>query len=160
MNWEYRPKIASLREANQLTQLELAQIVGVTETTIANWEKGRSGTEWIDRLIRLCAALKCTPEDLLTYIPQVGDEGAFSAIVRLIEEGRQQRSQASSEWSQDLSSESIEQIVEEGGKFSDIVKLIEAGHQAQAKRSVLHAIPAPIKGAAKNRADKRGVSKL
>jgi len=160
MNWEYRPKIASLREAKQLTQLELAQIVGVTETTIANWEKGRSGTEWIDRLIRLCAALECTPEDLLTYIPQVEDEGAFSEMVRLIEEGNQEHSHSSSEWPQDLSTESIEQIVEEGGKFSDIVKLIEAGHQAQAKRSVLYAIPTPVKGSAKNKAAKRGVSKL
>lgn len=158
MNWEHRPKIASLREAKQLTQLELAQIVGVTETTIANWEKGRSGTEWMDRLIRLCAALECDLEDLLTYIPQVEDEGAFSEMVRLIEEGHQRQGQASSDWSQDLSTKAIEHIAVEGGKFSDIVKLIEAGQQAQAKRSVWHAIPAPAKVPAKNKAGKRGAS--
>lgn len=159
MNWEYRPKIASLREAKKLTQLELAQIVGVTETTIANWEKGRSGTEWLDRLIRLCAALECTPEDLLSYIPQTQDEGAFSEMVRLIEEGNQRQRQSSSDGSQDLSPEAIDQISTEGGKFSDIVKLIEAGHQAQAQRSIWHAIPAPAKGSSKNKAGIRGVFK-
>jgi transcriptional regulator with XRE-family HTH domain len=159
MSWEYRPKIASLREAKQLTQLELAQLVGVTETTIANWEKGRSGIEWLDRLIRLCAALECAPEDLLSYIPQPKDEGTFSEMVRLIEEGHQRKWQSSSDGAQDLSSEAIEKIAEEGGKFSDIVKLIEAGQQAQTRRSVLHAIPSPGKGSAKDKPGRRGASK-
>ncbi|MBE9042449.1 helix-turn-helix transcriptional regulator [Oscillatoriales cyanobacterium LEGE 11467] len=62
-------KISQLREQAELTQLELSQLVGVTETTIANWEKGRSGLEWIERLIRLCNALDCQPQDLIEYIP-------------------------------------------------------------------------------------------
>lgn len=58
-------RIAELRRSHGLTQLELAQQVQVTETTIANWEKGRSGAEWILKVIALCKILDCQPEDLI-----------------------------------------------------------------------------------------------
>ncbi len=58
-------KIAELRDKVGLTQRELALQVGVTETTIANWERGRSGLDWIERLIRLCDALDCDLTDLI-----------------------------------------------------------------------------------------------
>lgn len=61
-------KIAELRQKSGLTQRELAMMVGVTETTIRNYEKGRSILEWIERIIRLCKALDCQPEDLINYI--------------------------------------------------------------------------------------------
>jgi transcriptional regulator with XRE-family HTH domain len=60
-------KIAELRDQAGLTQRELALLLGVTETTVANWERGRSGLEWIDRVIRLCKALNCNLEDLIEY---------------------------------------------------------------------------------------------
>ncbi|MCU0569243.1 MAG: helix-turn-helix domain-containing protein [Oculatellaceae cyanobacterium Prado106] len=60
-------KIAGLRERAGLTQRELSQVIGVTETTIANWERGRSGLEWIDRLIKLCKTLDCELTDLIDY---------------------------------------------------------------------------------------------
>jgi transcriptional regulator with XRE-family HTH domain/mannose-6-phosphate isomerase-like protein (cupin superfamily) len=55
--------IARLREKAGLTQAELAQLVGVSENTIANWEKG-GATKWIDNLNRLCSTLKCNLADL------------------------------------------------------------------------------------------------
>ncbi|MDX2213884.1 MAG: helix-turn-helix transcriptional regulator [Oculatellaceae cyanobacterium bins.114] len=61
------PKLALLREQAGLTQRELAHIVGVTETTIANWERGRSGLDWIERFIKLCDALHCDLHDLVEY---------------------------------------------------------------------------------------------
>lgn len=61
-------KISELRQKSGLTQRELAYIVGVTETTIRNYEKGRSILEWIERIIRLCQALDCKPEDLIGYV--------------------------------------------------------------------------------------------
>jgi transcriptional regulator with XRE-family HTH domain len=60
-----RPRIAELRKAAGMTQLQLSQRVGVTETTIANWERGRGGLDWIVKLIRLCDALGCNLKDLI-----------------------------------------------------------------------------------------------
>ncbi|AGY56642.1 transcriptional regulator [Gloeobacter kilaueensis JS1] len=56
--------VAELRKGANLTQRQLADLVGVTEATIANWETGRSGLEWFVRLDRLCKALRCAPVDL------------------------------------------------------------------------------------------------
>lgn len=58
-------KIATLRDGKGFTQLDLALAVGVTETTIANWEKGRSGLPLILQLIKLCRTLECGLEDLV-----------------------------------------------------------------------------------------------
>ncbi len=65
--------IAKLRKKAGLTQRELADQVGVTETTIRNYEKSRNATEWFERVARLCEALKCSPKDLIVYA-QIGDE--------------------------------------------------------------------------------------
>lgn len=61
--------IADLREQLGMTQRDLANYVGVTESTIANWETGRRGLELFHRLIKLCRALECGPEDLVKYVP-------------------------------------------------------------------------------------------
>lgn len=58
-------RIAQLRERTGLTQLELAQLLEVTESTIANYEKGRSGLEGIERTAKLCKIFNCNPEDLI-----------------------------------------------------------------------------------------------
>lgn len=63
------PNIAQLRDKAGLTQRELSILVGVTENTIQNWERGRSIVVQILRLIRLCDVLECTLEELITYIP-------------------------------------------------------------------------------------------
>ncbi|MBE9139155.1 helix-turn-helix domain-containing protein [Nodosilinea sp. LEGE 07088] len=55
--------ITQMRTKAGLTQTELAQLVGVSENTIANWERG-SASKWIGNLIKLCGALNCTLEDL------------------------------------------------------------------------------------------------
>jgi putative transcriptional regulator len=59
--------IASLRQRVGLTQRQLADLVGVTETTIRNWENNRSGVEWFERVAKLCDSLQCTPNDLFGY---------------------------------------------------------------------------------------------
>jgi transcriptional regulator with XRE-family HTH domain len=69
-----KPRIAFLREKAGLTQLELSRLVGVTESTIQNWESGRTGTEYIERIIRFCKALNCQVEDLIEYISDSPEE--------------------------------------------------------------------------------------
>lgn len=159
MNWEYKPRIANLREEKQLTQLELANQVGVTETTIANWERGRSGVEWLDRLIRLCAALECTPEDLLRYVPKFENERSLSDLIHLIEEGQEVQKHVAVGEQQDLDRAAVESLAEEGGKFSDILKLIEVGQQAQVKQFPLSAPPVLTKGSSIIQAGKKGKAK-
>lgn len=57
-------EIATLRERAGLTQLELADQLGISENTIANWEKG-SASKWIRQLYELCSLLHCSLDDLL-----------------------------------------------------------------------------------------------
>ena len=68
-------RVALLRERAGLTQLELSRLIGVTETTIANWEKGKSGRDWFERVARLCKVLNCTPEDLIKSVTEVQEQG-------------------------------------------------------------------------------------
>lgn len=65
--------VATLRKRLNLTQRELAELVGVTETTIRNWENNRSGIEWFERIAKLCDALQCDPADLFRMV-EVGEE--------------------------------------------------------------------------------------
>lgn len=74
MKQKAKPRIAFLREKAGLTQLELSRLVGVTESTIQNWESGRTGTDHIDRVIKFCKALNCRVEDLVEYISELGEE--------------------------------------------------------------------------------------
>lgn len=67
MKQKPKPRIALLREKAGLTQLELSRLVGVTESTIQNWESGRTGTDHIERIIRFCKALNCQVQDLIEY---------------------------------------------------------------------------------------------
>ncbi|BDM83514.1 hypothetical protein AM10699_63750 (plasmid) [Acaryochloris marina MBIC10699] len=59
--------IKALREDRGLSQSQLARKMQMTETTIRNWEHGRTGVEWFERIARLCEILNCTPNDLFGY---------------------------------------------------------------------------------------------
>jgi transcriptional regulator with XRE-family HTH domain len=91
--------IGELREKAGLTQRELSLLLGVTETTIANWERGRSGLDWIERLIKLCRALDCDLEDLITEEPDGVDkaddtEPTFDELRQMYKAGKLKRSQS------------------------------------------------------------------
>ncbi|MGB3614678.1 MAG: XRE family transcriptional regulator [Elainellaceae cyanobacterium] len=60
---KHNKPITQLREKSGLTQAELAESIGVSENTIANWEKGKA-SKWIRQLHKLCQILNCTLEDL------------------------------------------------------------------------------------------------
>lgn len=61
-------KIKELRERKGLSQRRLAQAIDVTENTIANWENGRTGLDWFERISKLCQSLDCSPNELFAYV--------------------------------------------------------------------------------------------
>ena len=70
-------KVAQLREQAGLTQRELANLVGVAESTIRNLERNRNGIDQIERVVKLCRALNCSAEDLIEY--KSAEEGEVDA---------------------------------------------------------------------------------
>ena len=89
MKQKPKPRIALLRERAGLTQLELSRLVGVTESTVQNWESGRTGTDHIERIVRFCKALNCQVEDLIEDINDslekpVAKPGSLSEIHSLL----------------------------------------------------------------------------
>jgi transcriptional regulator with XRE-family HTH domain len=59
------PRIKELRERKGISQSELARAIGKTETTVRNWEHGRTGMDWVKAVIDMCEALECSPSDLI-----------------------------------------------------------------------------------------------
>ncbi len=57
-------KVADLRKQKNLTQRQLADLVGVDPSTIRNWERDRGGIETFVKLAKLCQVLQCNPTDL------------------------------------------------------------------------------------------------
>lgn len=77
-----KSRIAELREQAELTQAQLAVLVGVTTNTIQNWESGKSGVEQIIKFLKLCTVLNCNLQDLIEDTPNKSVEdvkpGSFS----------------------------------------------------------------------------------
>ena len=67
-------RVGELREKVGLTQFQLAVKIGVTESTVANWEKGRSALKWFERVAKLCRELNCSPDDLVGYVSTTENE--------------------------------------------------------------------------------------
>lgn len=60
-------KVGELRKRAGLTQRQLAIMLDVTESTIANWEKGRNALKWFELVAKLCKVLNCTPDELIGH---------------------------------------------------------------------------------------------
>jgi transcriptional regulator with XRE-family HTH domain len=62
---EFESNLYELRRQNRITQQELADAVGVSTSSIRNWEKGRRGLYWFYVVWRLCVIFQCSPRELL-----------------------------------------------------------------------------------------------
>lgn len=58
------------RKKSDLTQQELAGAVGLSRVMIANLEAGINATS-IEHLLKICAVLKVTPNEILPAVPKV-----------------------------------------------------------------------------------------
>lgn len=63
-----RLKLKQQREAIGMTQVQLAEQIGVRQATISDLERGKSSRLDLDLLDRLCAALDAEPGDLLERV--------------------------------------------------------------------------------------------
>ena len=64
MAYRIGSRIRDFRETRGLTQKELAEIIGVQDAVISNWETGRNRPN-VDVLMKLCSALGTSADDLL-----------------------------------------------------------------------------------------------
>ncbi len=62
-------KIREFREQRDLSQDEVAKILGVNRTAVAKWETGANKPR-IEKLIGLSKLLRCTVDDLLGLKPK------------------------------------------------------------------------------------------
>jgi len=65
---EVAARLASLREMRGLTQAELAKRCGLKTAAIGLFEQARR-RPCLKNLIKLCAGLRCTPNDILLHNP-------------------------------------------------------------------------------------------
>lgn len=64
MAYEIGPRIRKYREAQNLSQKELAKLIGVSNSRVSNWEQGINRPD-VDILAAICEALKVSPTELL-----------------------------------------------------------------------------------------------
>ena len=64
MKYEIGKRIRKYREDRKLSQKDLADMIGVSNSSISNWEKGINRPD-ADMLADLCRALKVSPSELL-----------------------------------------------------------------------------------------------
>ncbi|WP_251178224.1 helix-turn-helix transcriptional regulator [Adlercreutzia agrestimuris] len=78
----FRDNLLHLRSAHNMTQEQLAMLLGVSRQSVAKWESERSYPE-MDKLLKMCDVFSCTLDDLvqgdLTDRPQTPDSTTSSS---------------------------------------------------------------------------------
>lgn len=60
----FRDNLIHLRAANNMTQEQLAVLLGVSRQAVTKWESEKSYPE-MDKLLKLCQIFNCTLDDLV-----------------------------------------------------------------------------------------------
>ena len=77
-------RLMKLRRKEGMTQKEFADRLGVTVTTISNWEKGRRNLNWINTTYEICQILNCDLADLANR----KETPSYEELARLYREGK------------------------------------------------------------------------
>ncbi|MCI8332312.1 MAG: helix-turn-helix transcriptional regulator [Clostridiales bacterium] len=64
MKYEIGNRIRKYREARKLSQKQLAELIGVSNSRVSNWEQGINRPD-ADIIAELCRALQVSPSELL-----------------------------------------------------------------------------------------------
>lgn len=79
-------KIKQKRKSLNLTQLELAEKVGLTESSISRYESGKIATMPTSTIKRICNVLNIEPSELLGLTPQNSFEYDLKDILKEVED--------------------------------------------------------------------------
>ena len=63
----FKENLRFYRKKNDLTQKQIANYLGIAESSYANYEQGRGGELKISYLLKLCELYLVTPDELLGY---------------------------------------------------------------------------------------------
>ena len=66
MVYKIGSRIRMFREARELTQKKLAELIGVSKARLSNWEHGVNRPD-VDFLARICDALCVSPSEMLDF---------------------------------------------------------------------------------------------
>lgn len=69
----YVSKVAELRKQKNLTQRQLADLIGVDPSTVRNWERDRGGVDTFAKIAKLCEVLECQPSELFE-VEEIGSD--------------------------------------------------------------------------------------
>ena len=83
---EIGSKIKQKRKALSLTQLELADKVGLTESSISRYESGKIATMPTSTVNKICKVLNIEPAELLGITPETSFEYDLKDILGLIDD--------------------------------------------------------------------------
>lgn len=83
---EIGKKIKSKRKSLNLTQLELAQSVGLTESSISRYESGKIATMPTSTVNKICEVLHIAPSELLGLTPENSFEYDLKDILASVED--------------------------------------------------------------------------
>ena len=79
-------KIKQKRKSLNLTQLDLAERVGLTESSISRYESGKIATMPTSTIKRICNVLNIEPSELLGLTPQNSFEYDLKDILKEVED--------------------------------------------------------------------------
>lgn len=83
---EIGSKIKQKRKALSLTQLELAEKVGLTESSISRYESGKIATMPTSTVNKICRVLHIEPAELLGITPETSFEYDLKDILGLVDD--------------------------------------------------------------------------
>ena len=78
--------IAECRKKNNLTQLQLAEKVGLTESSISRYESGKIATMPTSTINKICEVLRIEPAELLGLTPENSFEYDLKEILSFVED--------------------------------------------------------------------------
>lgn len=87
-NVQIGQRIATVRKSQGLTQTQLADLIGINQRLVSDYEVGRAGIS-AEMLARFCFVLHCSADSLITDIPPNDDSDTYTPALKLVKRFKQ-----------------------------------------------------------------------